>query len=138
MIQALADFDFALTFFFALRSLFFMPTMPALQTSAYRTKKVSSSAGATTVDSFIFGAFAVAFFFVTPEVLSLVRGLGFEVLPSVARTRIEPSAIVGSSEETMRFCVRETLPLDFWEVLERRVVKVEKNCFVEVNLCIHV
>lgn len=48
-------FAFAL-FFLPLRSLFFSPCIPALQTSAYRTKKASSLSASTTVDNLILSA----------------------------------------------------------------------------------
>ena len=43
-------------FFLPLRSLFFSPCIPALQTSEYRTKKASNLSASTTVDNLILSA----------------------------------------------------------------------------------
>jgi hypothetical protein len=60
----------------------------------------------------------------------LVFGLGALVLPSVARTRIDGRGEEDvSSVVSMRgFWVRKTEPRAFWEVLDRRSVREEKNC----------
>lgn len=104
--QAFTDFDLAFPFFFALRSLFFNPAIPALQMSAYRTKNASRSAVSTMVENLYLGAWVL----LTLESL-VPAGFAFCVLPSVARTRTAPLiADSESSVEIRRFWVRYTLP----------------------------
>ena len=126
-LQAFPDFAFAFPFFFALRSLFFNPAIPALQTSAYLTKNPSKSAGLTTVANLTLGA---AVFLPLVTLSPVLAGLGFCVLPSVARTRIEPSVIDESGEDeavVKPFWVRYTLPWFFSEVLVSSFAREARN-----------
>jgi hypothetical protein len=105
--------------------------MLALQTSAYRAKNVSRSSCATTVESLTLDVLA-AFWLWSLAVL----GFGAFVFPSVALIRMGgrdddeeafSDVLVLALFGRRGFWVRKTEPRAFWDVLERRSEREEKN-----------